>query len=753
MDFVFRDRKEETFLAGSIPGDKAVRKVGYYSDAKLRALADNERHHVSSGIYPLNLPSRDESKIVAVPCIVFDDVGKIPPSGTIPINGNVEIDELEFAFLPEPTWRTETSLGCYQYGYGFEPMLPPAIARLLHAKLKLHPILGKGLHSLGHYFRLPSGSNTKPGRGNFRTRLTSVGPLYTLNEFLAGFGITLDPVSTVKAATVTGNEQVSVATLRELLPLLPNKDLHYDDWIDMGIIIFGASGGSEEGRELWWEYSQESGKYTEGKTQHAWDSFFSGDIMASASTLRRRIEDKYGRDSDEYRKAAARIAFDEENSPPMEEPKPKPEPKLGTVLVGKTFKLPNPKTIPPRDWLYGRVYIRKFVSGMIAPGGVGKTSLALVEALAMVTGKPLLGLAPRKPLKVAVWNGEDPREEIDRRIAAICIHYGITDADIGDRLTVHTSREVTDEQDRLIIARLEPNGLVVQVPVVKKVIKEIKAGDIDVTIIDPFISSHRVSENSNDAIDVVIKQWNLIAENANCGVMLIHHSRKVAPGMERTGEDARGASALRDGVRVLRVANQMDEAFAIKNGVGKGWRSIFRMTDDKRSMSPARLDDDWFKLVSVGLGNGNPFPADGFAPIDEDEVGVIETWTPPAAGAGLQPAQIGQCQVEISKGAYRFNSQSGDWVGKVIGRVLDIDVGLDGVGKIKVMRELSPVEASGRARVRGLVDTWIKEGWLKVVKKPDVDRDIREFVEVDVLWKEEDKTQTETETQTPDEGG
>jgi hypothetical protein len=40
----------------------------------------------------------------------------------------------------------------------------------------------------------------------------------------------------------------------------------------------------------------------------------------------------------------------------------------------------DPATIPPRAWLYGRHYIRKFVSCTVAPGSLGKSSLAVVEA-------------------------------------------------------------------------------------------------------------------------------------------------------------------------------------------------------------------------------------------------------------------------------------------------------------------------------------------------------------------------------------
>ena len=59
----------------------------------------------------------------------------------------------------------------------------------------------------------------------------------------------------------------------------------------------------------------------------------------------------------------------------------------------------DPAKIPPREWLYGEHYVRRYLSATLATGGVGKSSLSVVEALAMVSGKPLLGTAPKERLR------------------------------------------------------------------------------------------------------------------------------------------------------------------------------------------------------------------------------------------------------------------------------------------------------------------------------------------------------------------
>src|SRR6266436_6703213 len=64
------------------------------------------------------------------------------------------------------------------------------------------------------------------------------------------------------------------------------------------------------------------------------------------------------------------------------------------------FEWQDPSTIPLRDWIYGKHMLRGIVSMTIASGAVGKTSLKIVEALALATGRQLLGVEVPKPCRV-----------------------------------------------------------------------------------------------------------------------------------------------------------------------------------------------------------------------------------------------------------------------------------------------------------------------------------------------------------------
>ena len=105
----------------------------------------------------------------------------------------------------------------------------------------------------------------------------------------------------------------------------------------------------------------------------------------------------------------------------LRQARPKPSP----TIKATPFAWVMPSAIEPRDWLYGRHLIRKFLSATVAPGGLGKSSLVLVEALSIATGRALLVDKAPPEGKVWYWNGEDPYDELQRRVMAACTHYGI----------------------------------------------------------------------------------------------------------------------------------------------------------------------------------------------------------------------------------------------------------------------------------------------------------------------------------------
>ena len=82
--------------------------------------------------------------------------------------------------------------------------------------------------------------------------------------------------------------------------------------------------------------------------------------------------------------------------------------------------------------------------GAKIPGKVGLAAfdfengtLVLTEALSIASNRALLSIAPEEHGRVWYWNGEDPLEELERRVHASAIHHKLVRDEIEGRLRVH----------------------------------------------------------------------------------------------------------------------------------------------------------------------------------------------------------------------------------------------------------------------------------------------------------------------------
>ncbi|WP_187434656.1 AAA family ATPase [Bradyrhizobium cytisi] len=375
------------------------------------------------------------------------------------------------------------------------------------------------------------------------------------------------------------------------------------------------------------------------------------------------------------------------------------QPQHRPIITAEPYVWIDPEKLPLRDWLYGRLLVRRFLTVTIAPGGVGKSSLIACEALAMVSGKNLLGVLPVRRLKVWLWNLEDPQEETARKIQAAAKHFDLTADDLTSWLFVNSGRD-----HALVIAKEVRGGTVILRPVIDNLVQQLREHGIDVLEVDPFVSCHEVSENDNSAIDMIAKEWSRVAELADCAVHLVHHTRKAPIGTEVNTDSSRGAKALTDAARVARALNQMTEEDAAKAGVDNH-RLFFRSFNDKTNLAPPVPVSNWFKLASVWLDNG---PGGG------DSVGVVTHWDWPDAMAGVTGDDFTKVAEVIMSRDWRLDQRSTDWVGKAVARGMGLDED----------------DKRDKTRIAGLLKMWITAGNLVVVEGKDQQRRTREFVQV-----------------------
>ena len=262
--------------------------------------------------------------------------------------------------------------------------------------------------------------------------------------------------------------------------------------------------------------------------------------------------------------------------------------------------------IKPRPWIVEGWLLRKCVSLMIAPPGVGKSTLVVNLSLAIAAGYGnLIGPAVVDPCRVWYYNNEDDREELDRRYLAAIQEFGIDQRVLrdqgGERIYVNSG---TDRP--LLIARRTGDGRGIAAGDLDAIIDRIRKFNIGVFIADPLVETHEGDENDNGQMAKVARMYRRIAVETNCAVLLVHHTRKADKGSAR-GHDGdmdsgRGAGALNGVARAVWTLYTMSTVDAKAHGVSEDKRlSYLKLSMAKGNMSgPGGVW--WFQRRAVPLG-------------------------------------------------------------------------------------------------------------------------------------------------------
>jgi hypothetical protein len=303
--------------------------------------------------------------------------------------------------------------------------------------------------------------------------------------------------------------------------------------------------------------------------------------------------------------------------------------------------------IPPRQWLYGYKALRGQVGMFASPGGVGKTALMTAIVVACASGKKLLHDRPHKPMRVWWYNLEESRDEMLRRLKAACIHYAgeFSFEEIRDRIYLNSGRDMRGDGSSgvLNVATRTDAGTIMIEPDVGKMITEIRRLQVDMVVIDPFVMTHQVTENDNGDQERVVREFNRIANDADCAILLAHHTRKGA--VAGDADSIRGAGAIIGAVRAAFTLAPMSEGDGEMLGIPPAERRfLVRLDDAKLNLAPRSADAEWFKLQSVALGNGTEeYPAG-------DHVQVATRWDPPSEDAGLTITLANEILDRLAKG-------------------------------------------------------------------------------------------------------
>jgi hypothetical protein len=355
---------------------------------------------------------------------------------------------------------------------------------------------------------------------------------------------------------------------------------------------------------------------------------------------------------------------------------------LNVWNAGQDLDVPS-----PRGWLLGNTFCREFLSSLLGNGGVGKSALRILQAIAVATGRELTGEHVFERVRVLLISLEDSIVELRRRVLAARLHYDVAlqeldgwlflaapGASAGKLMTI-------DQRGRAIVGELTAH-----------LETEIVTKHIGLLMLDPFVKTHGIPENDNNAMDGVAQLLTDLAARYNIAVDAPHHISKGAaePGNADRG---RGASAIVNAGRLVYTATTMQAEEAAAFGISEEQRrDYFRIDHGKVNITRGSKPASWFHLIGVPLGNATTIYPSG------DEVHTVEPWKPPSVWADLSNDPINQIlnAIEGGLGDGNFYTSANNTAGERTAW--------------RVVKRFAPDKTDSQARQ--MIATWIQTGLL-----------------------------------------
>jgi RecA-family ATPase len=324
------------------------------------------------------------------------------------------------------------------------------------------------------------------------------------------------------------------------------------------------------------------------------------------------------------------------------------------------------------EWLIKEVLPSHGLAVIYGEPGCGKSFLCLDMALAVARGRPWAGRASRQG--TIVYITPEGVSGFKKRIVAYRQHHkpppGTPFYLIDDPVIL--------APPRVLGATSDVGPLAFRI---KEQVETVSAIFVD-TLARAMIGA---DENSTADMGVLIENCTRLAAELECLVVLVHHTGKDS------SKGARGSSALKG-------ASDLEMLVSITDGVRNA-----RLTKSKDGEGDLQMD---FSLPKVNLGDG----------VSSCIIGVDRPWSlgPEDPLLGVGGSDILRVQKAIHGKGLRANSQSTDWVGHTIARVLDRD---------------SQSERE-RAQISKIIKIWLSTGMLTEVTIKDEHRHAKRAIEV-----------------------
>lgn len=476
------------------------------------------------------------------------------------------------------------------------------------------------------------------------------------------------------------------AEFLEALNHVPASLGHEAGWRETLMAIHDYFGGSARGLDVAKDWSSSDPRYTPREVENKWRSFEVGKGVGYRSVFHHARQ--HGLNLSELaRKHRPQAEAVRQRDPQITQFRDLSEDEIEAIppALFRSWVVKDLTAIKHPEFVYSDFYARGYTSVTIAPPKAGKSMLGLAEGIDMATGRGFLTGVSRDPMKVVYYNAEDDENVIDARVSALLTEYGIDQSEIAGRLFPTSG---VDKPEFFMVSGQD--GIVNEALFVS-IEKFIRETGADVLIFDPLQDLSR-SPETNEVFRMLGQRLRRMASSCGVALGLIHHTRKIAPGMQATIDDARGGSALRGTARFNRILSPMTEDEGAKAGV-ENHKFYFRIADVESNLAPPSADiNRWFEKVSVETPNGH-------------RVGAIKPWKWPDAFDGLTRNDAAKVRTEVARMADppRADIRSAAWIGVVVADCLGFDL----------------AEPADKNKVKSIVQKWIETDVLRVEESHD----------------------------------
>lgn len=345
--------------------------------------------------------------------------------------------------------------------------------------------------------------------------------------------------------------------------------------------------------------------------------------------------------------------------------------------------------IKRREWILGRTFCRGYLSGIVGAGAGGKTTLRLAQYLSIVSGRALTGEDVHARGKVLFLCFEDDEDEIERRVQALMMRFGLDDEEVVGLLKYCLPKG-------LLLASLDHQGRVVAGPLLGMVRawndqeRDTTGSGFDLFGFDPLAGAHALPENDNLAMQSLSDLLSTLAEQCGAAVDFTHHTRK-GPGEAGDVDRSRGGGGLTNRARVVQTLTTMTKEEAQANGVDeRDRRDYFRIDNGKINIAPAG-EERWYHLAGQTIRSG-------------DSVQVVEPWNARRIWESVSAATAATIIDEIGRGVLGAD-------GKPNGQRYSNSSKAEDRHGWRVVQ--SHLKDHTEAQCRVILSTWVRSGALK----------------------------------------